>query len=185
MAINLLPREYQDELKYERFSRFLTAFGSSVFLIILINMALLSPLWIFFALEKTELMRQLESTKNSPTFLRVEDVELEIENLNANIVSFNNQKNKLRAAAPAISSILSRRPSGVVIAGINFLSADKNKGQASISISGTAKNRDLLLSFAGSNESNAFFKKVHSPITNLLKESDLDYSLVLDLADEK
>lgn len=182
MYINLLPREYQDELKYERISRFLAISGAFVFLMILASIILLLPSRIFLALEKTELARQLEAVKNSSAFSRVEQVETEIKNLNADIASFGQKKEGLYAIAPAIASVLNRRPDGIKITGIIFSPAEKNKeGSSVMVVSGSARNRDLLLAFTKSNETNPFLKKVRSPITNLLKESDFDYSLVLEM----
>ncbi|MBI5787154.1 MAG: hypothetical protein HY446_01230, partial [Candidatus Niyogibacteria bacterium] len=75
MAINLLPRDYQKDLRRERARRLIVVCGSAVFLSIVANMILISPLWLLFALQERELGRELEAIKKSPAFADVSDVE--------------------------------------------------------------------------------------------------------------
>ncbi|QQG45988.1 MAG: hypothetical protein HYY55_03355 [Candidatus Niyogibacteria bacterium] len=182
MSINLLPEDYQNEVRNERIRRLAVTIGVFVFLTVAVNIILLSPLWFLFNAREAELTRELDAVKRGPAFLRATDIESEIRVLNAEIAVFNSGEKKLFEISPAIKSILSRRPSGIGISGISFYSAgQKGQGLTQISISGVAKNRELLLNFAKSNETNEFFKKVNSPISNLLKENNFDYSLVFDL----
>ncbi len=183
MAINLLPEDYQKELRAERFKRLMVTAGASFFLIVVVNIILLSPAWLLFAVEERETARQLESIKKSPSFSRAEDMEAEIGDLNYKINSFNELEKKRHELALAMSSILNSRPSGVRVSAMSFFPADPARNQPpQILVNGVAEHRDLLLNFASASKNNIFFSKIHSPISNLLKETGVEYSLVFDLA---
>ncbi len=182
MAINLLPRDYQNELNGERVKRFIVVAGLAVFLIIAVNILLLSPLWFLFVAQEKELARELEALKHSQTFLDITDIESKIAGLDAEVENFLAQEKNLFKLTPVIGAILDHRPAGIGVSGLSYVSADKNKGQPSrISISGIARSREDLLNFFQAGEKDPIFKKVNSPISNLLKEADFDYSLVFDL----
>jgi len=183
MTINLLPREYQNELKLERFNRLVVAAGAGIFLIVAVNAIFLLPLWALFEAQEREMTRQLAALQKNPDFSRVADIENEIGALNSEIKTFNDLEKTRFEIAQALMSVMDSRPLGISIDNIIFSIASPRGNQASqITVQGKAVNRDLLLKFAATNETNAFFKKVNSPISNLLKETELDYSLVLDLA---
>ncbi|MEK7567227.1 MAG: hypothetical protein AAB527_03795 [Patescibacteria group bacterium] len=185
MAMNLLPREYQEELKSERIKRLAAATGVAFFLIGAVNIILLLPSWVLFEVQEREMLRQLDALKKNPAFSRIADIEYEIGSLNSEIRAFNDLEKRRFEIAQALMSVLDSRPAGISVTNIVFSVADPKRSQPSqISVQGTAVNRDLLLKFAATNETNTFFKKVNSPISNLLKEANLNYSLVLDLANE-
>lgn len=182
MAINLLPRDYQNELNAERARRFVIAAGFTVFLIAAVNIILLSPLWFLFEVQEKELARELEALKQSQSFLDLVSIEAEIEKLNASVRAFSVQEKGLFELASLIKSILDFRPAGISVSGISYESSDQGKAQPPrISVSGLAGSREQFLAFLNAGETNILFKKVRSPISNLLKEADFDYSLVFDL----
>ena len=102
MAINLLPRDYQKDLKRERVRRFIVVCGAAVFFSIAANMVLISPLWVLFALQEKELDRELDSMKKSPAFASVSDIEDSIRNLNEAIGAFNSGERGRFEIAPAL-----------------------------------------------------------------------------------
>ena len=184
MAVNFLPQEYKNELRFERIRRLVIVAGLALFLIIAANMILLSPLWFLFKAQEKESLRELEAIKQSQTFLRLTDIEAEITTLNTDVREFEAQEKKLFELVPFIKSVLDRRPRGISISSMSYTAVDPNKrSKAQLVISGRAKNRELLLSFTKASEADNLFKKVHSPISNLLKEADFDYSLTFDLND--
>ena len=184
MSINLLPEDYQIDLRAERLKRLIVVAGAAVFLIAVANTILLSPVWVLFVVQEREMSRQLESLEKSPAFLRLKNLEDEIGSLNYEINSFNDLEKKRIEIAPAISSILDSRPAGVRVSAVIFSAADPRRSQPpQLSVRGTAPHRDLLFDFASANRDNNFFSKIHSPISNLLKETNVEYSLVFDLAD--
>ena len=183
MAINLLPQAHQENMKRERARRFIVVCGAAVFLFFAVNMILISPLWILFAFQEKELNRELDSVKKSPAFASVSDIEESIRNLNQAINLFNAGERGRFEITPALESVMASRPAGVNIESIYFFKGGDNPPKPDlISVFGRAGSRGALLEFADANTTNPFFSKVHSPITNLLKEFDFDYSLSLELA---
>ncbi|MEK7599067.1 MAG: hypothetical protein AAB474_01255 [Patescibacteria group bacterium] len=185
MSVNLLPQDYQKKIKAERLRRLIAAFGFLIFIAIAANIALLLPLRLAAVLQQRELRRELEIIQKKPLFIKVVDIEQTIKNLNSQANLFQAQESGRFELAPVMESVLSSRPAGVNIESFIFEVKDQAKNQpARISISGRARSRPALMDFIKTNESNRFFSRVGSPSSNLLKEQDIDYSLVLELNNE-
>jgi hypothetical protein len=182
MSVNLLPQDYQKKIKAEHFRRLIAIFGFLIFIVIAANIVLLLPFQLSAVLQAKELQRELEITKKSPLFARIADIEKIIKELNAETDLFTKQENGRFEIGPIIKSVVSLRPAGINIQSFIFEAEDRAKNQpARISISGQAGSRPALLNFIKANESNRFFSQIRSPISNLLKEEDINYSLVLEL----
>lgn len=182
MSVNLLPQDYQKKIKADRLRRLIAAFGFLIFIAIASNIALLLPFQLAAVLQQKELRRELEITKKSSLFAKATDIEEIIGKLNSQVDLFQKQESGRFELAPIMESVLSSRPAGVNIRNFIFEAENQAKNQpARISISGWAGNRPALINFIKTNESNRFFSRVGSPISNLLKEQNIDYSLVLEL----
>lgn len=184
MAVNLLPKDYQKEIAEEQNKRLVGALGFAALAVIIVNAALLFPLWILFKAQEIEFARELDAIKKSPEFVRVAEIESEIGRLNEEVAKFSKEEGELFSASPATKSILEKKPVGISISNISFFAleqAGRERRPSRIIVSGISADRELLLSYAEDLETNEFFQKVHSPITNLLKDANFDYSLVLDL----
>ncbi len=72
------------------------------------------------------------------------------------------------------------RPVQISVREISYERASKTNPER-VTLKGRAQTRSELLRFQKNLESSGLFKKVHSPISNLLQEVDLGFSLVLDL----
>lgn len=183
MSINLLPRDYQKNFIRERVRRLIAVLGAAIFLVILVNIGLISPLWIFLSLEEKELSRQLDAVKSSPAFGRVAEIEKNIEDLNEAVNLFKARENDRFRLTPALESVIKNKPDGVKIESFYFSSArDVPPQPPRISVFGKAQNREALILFTQKNNADPFFSSVQSPISNLLKDADFDYSLILDIA---
>lgn len=184
MAVNLLPKDYKKEVAEDQNRRLVSALGLAALAVIIVNTALLLPLWVLFKAQEIEFARELDAIKKSPEFIRVAEIESEIGRLNEEITKFSKEEDALFSASPAIKSILEKKPVGIGISNISFFvseQAERERRPSRITVSGISANRELLLAYTEDLETNEFFQKVHSPITNLLKDADFDYSLVLDL----
>lgn len=183
MAINLLPQDYQKDSRRELIRRLIAVGGVALFLVLAANLVLISPLWLLFSLEEKELGRQLEAIKSSPAFGRVAEIEKDIKDLNEAVALFKARESERFGITQALESIIQNKPEGVKIESFYFSSAKEAPPQpARISVFGKARNREALIMFTQKNEADPFFASVQSPISNLLKDSDFDYSLILDIA---
>ena len=85
------------------------------------------------------------------------------------------------AAAPLISifisAILGNKPEAVKIEIISF---DKLAKIPKVSLQGKSPRREELLTFIENMEKEKLIKKVHSPITNILRDKDIEFSLIVE-----
>lgn len=185
MAINLLPADFQKEIMAERASRLIQVAGIFIFIIIVINITPLFPFWLGAILQEKELQRELAAIQQSSLFVRVADIEAAIAELNHEIGLFK-AKDERFELGPVIKQIIALKPRRVQVKSFHFEQGDKSKNQPSrLTLLGNAQNRASLLDFVKANESSGLFSSVRSPISNLLREADIDYSLILELNDER
>lgn len=183
MPINLLPRDFQKDFRRERARRLIAAGGAAVFLAMMANIVLIFPLWAFLSLEEKELGRQLDAVKSSPAFGRVAEIEKSIRDLNEAVALFKTRESERFGITQVLESIIQNKPEGVKIESFYFSAAKEAPPQPDrISVFGKAINREALIAFIQKNEADPFFASVQSPISNLLKDADFDYSLILDIA---
>ena len=79
----------------------------------------------------------------------------------------------------AIKLILGHQVSGVTL---NEISYNKSSdGLAVVNLAGMAQTRGQLLAFIAAFRSDSVFKKVDSPVSNLIKERRVDFTLTLQI----
>ena len=79
----------------------------------------------------------------------------------------------------SIRSILSEKRSSIKINNFNLRGTDE--GARSLFVGGEARDRDSLISFAESLESVSQFMNIDLPLSNLAKNRDVDFSIVIEL----
>ncbi|MCH7882910.1 hypothetical protein IIA95_00650 [Patescibacteria group bacterium] len=178
--INLLPPEHQSSIRAGRIKRFVITFGTLFAFTIFANILLLAPLWLSLALQRNELTRELDSIRKSSIFAQVTDIEAAIKTLNTEIRLFRTKEKERFDITPEFRAVIDSRPAGITIDSFIFERAQKTR-PARISISGNALRRSTLIRFRETLEKNPLFSRIQSPISNLLKEVDIQYSFILEL----
>lgn len=80
-----------------------------------------------------------------------------------------------------LQKVLISKPAGVKINGIFFARGISTDSEAVIELSGAANNRRSLLAFLEQLRADKSFTAVDSPVSNLIKENNVDFSLKLRL----
>lgn len=169
---NLLPKEYIQRANYERLSRFFTILHIYVASVITIGTVLLLPSYFFLTYEEEGVRSQIEVAKKGVEVQRVEEVESKIRKIN--------EKFALVATHPFppvpeyLDTITGRIPEGVTLTSFAYA-----KDEQAIKLVGKALERDQFLQFLDNLKTEKTFLSIDSPISNLLKESDLTFTITI------
>lgn len=178
MAINLLPDEQKAVIRAEYRRRIIVALGWFAALMIATNIILLVPAWFAFTAQEQELTRQLDAIEKGSLFTRVTEIESSIRTLNSEIRQYRAEERRVEHATPAFDAVLESRGAGVAITTLSFAASPKMAdGRARLVILGNASDRASLLAFSDRLKAQPGVEVVESPISNLLRETDVDYQI--------
>jgi len=133
----------------------------------------------FFSLTKKKFSEEkLLQQKSVPTPQFDQNALLLIGELNSKLSLIENtKKNKFLVSERVINEILSKRTSDIKINKISYQINPLN--EHAISIHGTAPSREKLLFFRQTLEADARFSKIHLPISNFIKGTDIKFTVDL------
>lgn len=180
MAINLLPDAYKTEVRSEYRRRVIIGFGVLFAVIICVNAALLAPSWLAFASQERELQRQWDAIQKGSLFLKVSEIESSIRRLNRDIREYRAEDRAVNRVTPVFGAALESRRAGVAIDTLVF-AVPKNGSRAGLTIAGHAAGRAALIAFSKALGERPVIESVESPISNLLHENDINYTMTATL----
>jgi Tfp pilus assembly protein PilN len=173
---NLLPEKDKKKLWREyTFRRVIV----SLFFIAVIGLVILifaAPSLILSISKQNEVIRRIDALKQSTLFN-------ESDSLNRKLTT---ESLKIRALKPSNSSVtvaelvktvIARKGEGIRIKNISY--SRNPDGQSSINLSGVAQDREKLLEFTQSLESEGWFEKADLPVSSFAKDQDLDFSILI------
>lgn len=173
--INLLPENNKIEIKNEYARRLFVVAGALAFFAALTSVVILACLLFLVDKEKNDLNRQLFISEQRFEFKNLKESLPDMEDFAAKISFFEKEAGGVKLNF-LIGEILKRKSADVKIDSFSY---DEVSGTGKILISGTAGSRQGLLSFVDALRSEPRFKDVQSPVSNLLKEKSLDFSLTI------
>ncbi len=173
--INLLPYEDKKELELEKRRRFLVVALFGVSVVMLLGLILMAPIYLSLALEKRNSLRELDLASQAEPLRRLAGVEEELGKLNSKLLLLDQGAKRGLPVSELLRRALELAPTGI---GIDSLSFSRGK----IFLGGQAQKREDLQAFIRALEAASLFRKVSSPVSNLLKRVDLEFSLELELA---
>lgn len=176
--INLIPKEQKRKMVrvfyYKLAVLFFVMLGTSMF----IASVIILPSYLVASVKNNISNEKLVAQKNEPVPLPDATTVATIKGINNQLSMIENaEKNKVDFSKNIIDSLLSEKIPGIKIVEISYQN-DPASGQK-ISIQGTAPSRDALLSFRLALEKNTAFKQVDLPISNFIKDSNIQFSLSL------
>ncbi|OGD68001.1 hypothetical protein A2996_01165 [Candidatus Campbellbacteria bacterium RIFCSPLOWO2_01_FULL_34_15] len=170
---NLLPEKNKKEIRNEFILRLLVVFFVFVFFAITIFIISLVPSYNLSVVKKTITLEQVNSLKESAGI--EEDI------LSASILKNENAKVAVlsavdqNSASKIIEKILEKRPQGVKITDIFYEKNDA--GEIDIVVKGNSSSRNILIGFVEQLELENRFEKVDFPVSNLVKDESMDFSI--------
>lgn len=176
--LNLLPQQQKILLQKEYFRRRMIVLLGSIALALVISLVLLSPLYFLTRSRAEETKRELESAK------RALDAELPPKEIMAELQTAVHNAEALKPLTKSLSvyelvKIFEARPKTIRIEGISFL--EQAEGRPTITVNGRAENRDSLTAFGRVLESRVEFATVNLPVSNFVKEKDINFSMTITL----
>ncbi len=172
--MNFLPEEDKGKIKKEYLRRLFVVVGLFSLSTIFIGIILLLSSSVFLNDRKNNLERQLVISEERLSRGKIDDIIFLAEDLNKKISLLDSGQKNIREKSSIIRLILGEKTGSIKINDFLF---DKDK----ILIQGTSDTRQGLLSFIDSLKKKEDFKKVESPVSNLIKERDIEFRLTIEL----
>lgn len=180
--INLLPEKEKKQFKLHILNRQIIAFG--LFFISAILFLSISMLIIYLTLFLT----QSQIKQGNVLFLEAQELETQVSQMNKELAGFINQRleyiNQIEDKKIYWSEVLEQltiiTPNNIRLV---LLETDK-KEENKIKIGGNAKTRDDVLLFQKILEQQKKFKEVESPLSNFVKQEDVDFYFSFKIKNE-
>ncbi len=175
---NLIPIEEKKKINRDFHFRLITVlFAMFGFCMLLASIAIL-PSYFVSSSKKNFTLSKLETQKNEPVLELDANTSIMINDFNQKLSLIENaEKNKFILSKRVINEIILKKMSNIKITDMSY-SNDAILGKT-ISIDGTAPNREMLLSFKKALANDTFFSKVDLPISNFVKGKNIEFSLTL------
>jgi len=177
--INLLPYEDRKVIEREGFRRFLIIALFSISLVLFLGIVLMAPIYLMLRAQSSNLKTQEQFSLQGAPLDRLKKAEEEARKLNSEAALIESASQN--TSVPEIfQKIIEARPSGISLRGFSFRRlAPANPG--TIALEGNALTRENLSSFVTILEGSGLFAKVDSPVSNILKKTNISFSLNLIL----
>lgn len=178
--INLLPYADKKELEREKMRRFLAVALLGVSTLFALGLFLMAPIYFSLTLQKKNLLEELSlASKNAP-LERLGELEREIKNLNSKLLVLEEGSRKEYLVSEVFREALGLRSAGIELRHLSF--HKPSGGEAGrLNLGGRAQRREDLQTFIQALERSESFKKINSPVSNLLKKTEVEFSLELEL----
>lgn len=176
LNLNLLPPSEKTDLAYELRARAVTGVGFAFVAASLISLVLILPTWFFVEFQRSDVVRAEELSRKQEEQSGITRTEELIRT--ANRISETVKANLTNRARPSpiIEVVLRELPREISLTTIQYKSQAKE-----LSVSGLSPTRDAFLAFTRGLKTQPEIKDVSSPISNVIHESDIRFSLVITL----
>jgi len=180
--MTLLTAEYGKIIRKEKISRLISGFLIVANVAMLFGLVFMTPSYFLLILSKDDILRRLDAARENFEQKSFKTADDEIKSVNLLVSGYENDQSKRKAFAPILGKFASvSRPE----IRASYLNLRKTDGLAfSLLIRGKATRREAFLDYLESLKSLPEAESVASPISNLLKDSDLDFSLEIKLKKE-
>jgi len=171
--LNVLPQQQKNILRKEYSMRRMAAILGLIVCALLISLVLLTPSYFSFHIRSGQARTELEQTKQAL------DTDLQSDAFTADLNEAIRHVADLRPLVEPHSAynlvrIFESKPSSIKIFEISFRGATDERS-AEISVRGKATDRESLKAFGRSLEGRVEFESVDLPVSNFVKESDIDF----------
>jgi len=177
MKLNLLPPKEKEKLELDNLNQLIFFLAIRIAIFLLIFTLLLITTYYCLSILLKEQKRLIEINENDIKIQQLVKMEEKIKNVNQQLHKINLKQKELVVWTPALEELSKITPSGVYL--INFSYRLSNN---EINLSGWAESRDKLINFKDSLEESALFVNLESPLSNLIKQTDINFSFTLEPA---
>lgn len=174
LHLNLLPPEEKENLRYAMQSRALVAVAGVSLAAIAVFIVLLLPAFFRISLQTADVLRALriETEAQERTGIAAEIARIRAANHLAEAVL--QERAGQRAVAPLIEAALGAVPPAVSLSRLRFKAEARE-----LTMEGLSSSRAMLLSFINDLKGLPAVAGVSSPITNLIRETDIRFTITV------
>jgi len=181
--INLLPEKNKKRVRNEILRRLLVVLGFGISIILIVQIVFF--LVVYFLLDSYlgDYAEQIAASEDSAREENLHDMESEITRLNEMVLSFKDNQDIVRPFSVYLSALFESVGEGIAVDGLIFETTQfgQDRGRLKLFLSGHAGTRGKLISFVEQLESNEEFVSVDLPVSNLLAEKDINFSLTVNI----
>jgi len=174
IKLNLLPPEEKQEIASQKTFIKVLSWGFSSFVFVLIFLAMLSSIWLYSLIQLNSIQGIADELEASPQNQIFKDIKKEIDGINQKLQSFNKLKSQEMDYSFYLQKLTELTNPGIKFNSVLF---DGNK----VSLAGQAVSREALLSFKDALEGSSFFQNVNTPLSNFLKQNNIDFTFSFEL----
>lgn len=182
--MNLLPEKNKILLKKEYFKRVFVTLGFFLIFSVLAAIAVLAPAGVFIFSRKNDFEKESAASAKSADKISGEKSIAEANQINSRLKILENKWSSRDLNVLIKKIIDSKRSAGVKIKLLSYNNGNAAEGSV-IAISGEAARRQDLFAFESGLKKEFGEDKVASPISNMIKEKDLIFTLTLKIKNEK
>ena len=181
--INLLPISGIKKIISEYRIRLVTTALIMLAVIILIAMTLLFPAYLLASHKRAIVLEDLSKIGDqTASSQEIKDLEKTIKETDAILDLLNAKGQRFSVSSNIIAKTASFRTENIKITGIFY---DKKDIEESLSLKGTATNRQSLSSFIEMLKKDVAFRDVSLPISDLVKDRNIDFTVMIKLKGDK
>ncbi|MBU3925928.1 hypothetical protein KJ763_02035 [Patescibacteria group bacterium] len=179
--INLLPSENKIKIKKEYLNRIIIIFGFSLLVLIFIAGVFLCLLFYLISIQKTNSEESFLLSQKEANLLNEKETSELIESVNFLSLRLVNGQKNTKETSQIIKTLILLKNDGIIIKSFSFSNAVGGSGREA-RISGKSKTRTELMNFIENIKKDNFFAEVNSPLSNFLKEENMDFNFSIKIA---
>lgn len=173
--INLLPAENKIAIKKEYLRRLAAVFGIFLLSAILVIAILLITLFFIASNQKKAQDESIFLIREHLSLQNEAEISSLVSEINSKISLLGNNQKNARRASEILEKIIGIKTKKIKITSLSF---DSGK----ISIYGISETRTDLINFIENLKKEPAFLRVNSPLSNFLKEGNVEFSVVIELS---
>ncbi len=180
LKFNLLPPQEKRELEMSNFNRLITSLLIWFFVFLITFGVLLASAYYSLSIiidGQEKLVARFEGDENIGGLLELEE---KIKNDNTLIKELNKKQEGIVLWTPILEEFSRITTEGLYLTNLNY-----QKEEEKVSIAGRASSRDKLLEFENKLKKSSYFVEVESPFSNLIKQTDINFSFILCLVEKE
>jgi Tfp pilus assembly protein PilN len=178
IEFNLLPPEEKAEIMGQKAFKKVLFWGFSSLIFVLIFLALLSSIWWYLLIQLKSIQSIVNEMEASPQNKTFNDIKKEIDGINQRMQSFD----KLQIQGKDYSFYW-QKLTELSVSGITFKHISIN--DTKVVLEGRAATREILLSFKDALENSAYFQNINIPLSDFLKQNNIDFSFNFELEQQQ
>ncbi len=174
ITLNLLPPDEKQKIESAQAQRKILSLGGAALILILVFLALLSFIWLFLAIQKNSadlIYKNIQANSQSEAF---KNFESEAKKLNEKLSRADALVESSNHYSAALKKLTELAPQDIKF--VTF-SASQNK----VNLEGFAASRDSLMAFKDSLSQSLYFDKVDMPLSNFLKQTNIDFFVSFEI----